>query len=161
MRKQVTAQDGNTKTLVEEAAGWLDLEEGAQVEVSSEAPGSPIENALVPGSMDGWQAAVPGPATIRLRFDTPQPVRRVMLQVSDTANERSQEWTLSAELADGSTRELIRQQWNFSPGGSTEQKEEYAFNLERVQALKLTIDPDRGRDRYPATLVAWRVGVIE
>ncbi len=161
MRKQITDQGGAAKTQAGEQAGWLDMEELAQVEVSSEAAGHPIENALVPAAAQGgaaiWQAAAPGPATITLRFDTPLAVTRVLLHFSEPRHERMQEWALAAVLADGTRRELLRQGWNFSPGGSTEQREEHALDLKQVSALTLSIDPDPGRNRYPATLNAFRV----
>ena len=158
MRKKVIAQDGKGQEEEGKEVGWLDLEALAQAEVSSEAAGHPVEHALIPGSDGFWQAAVAGPATITLRFDTPQTVSRVLLQVVETEHERNQEWTLGAAFADGSRRELLRQGWNFSPGGSNEQREEYAFDLREVTSLVLMIDADHGRDRYPATLRMWRVG---
>ena len=163
MRKQVTEDAAGQKIgqkSAGEKAGWLDLETLAQVEVSSEAGGGAIENALVPGSTGPWRSGSLGPATITLRFDMPQVVRRVLLHVVETEQERAQEWALTASFVDGSRRELLRQGWNFSPAGSTEQREEYAFDLKQVTALTLMIDADRGRDRYPATLMAWRVGDV-
>lgn len=158
MRKQVTAQvDGKDQELAGEGK-WLDLDQLARVEVSSETAAHPIEAALVPGGHGGWQADATGPATITLRFDAPQDVGQMMLHVVEPTHERSQEWALAAVLADGSQRELLRQGWNFSPDGSNTQREIYRFNLKHVVTLTLTIDPDRGRDRYPATLLAWRVG---
>ena len=71
--------------------------------------------------------------------------------------ERSQEWALKARFADGTERELLRQGWNFSPGGSAEQDATHTLNLPGVLALTLWIDPDRGRNRYPATLAMWRL----
>ena len=164
MRKQVTGQAGNAMSEPKARGNWLDLDALATVEVSSEAPGYGIENALVPGSTrlpdpsQRWQAAVPGEAKITLRFDLPQRIERVRLHFSDTEHERSQEWALFAQFANGADREVLRQGWNFSPAGSTEQQEEYTLALDRVVALSLWVDPDRGRDRYPATLVSWRIG---
>ena len=162
MRKQVTAQSGSEETKAGEQGSWFDLEQLAQVEVSSEATGCPVENALVLDGMAesarGWQAEKPGPASITLRFDVPQMIQKIFLHVAEPEHERSQEWALSATFSDGTQRELLRQGWNFSPSGSTEQRESYTFDLKQVSALTLTIDPDRGRDRYPATLLAWQIG---
>lgn len=47
---------------------WLDLEERAEVEITSEDPDHPIESALLPGGGTGWRAAEPGPQTLRLLF---------------------------------------------------------------------------------------------
>jgi hypothetical protein len=105
----------------------------------------------------GWRAEVLGPQTLSLRFDEPQKVKRVLLHFREAEQERSQEFTLHATMADGRTQEIVRQQWSFSPRGSTEEQENYSVNLEDVTTLTLWIDPDRGRDRYRATLEALRV----
>jgi hypothetical protein len=39
---------------------WLDLEQAAKVEVTSEAPNFPIESALAPGKGPGWRAGPKG-----------------------------------------------------------------------------------------------------
>ncbi len=155
MRKQITGAGAEPAAKPE--GSWLDLESLAEIEVSSEAAGFPVESALIPGSARGWQSASPGVARLVLRFDAPLSVAQVMLHCIDMEHERSQEWSLTARLADGSEREIVRQGWNFSPGGSTDQREVYNLNLPGVRELALSIDPDRGRDRYPATLAAWRV----
>jgi hypothetical protein len=48
--------------------GWLDLDDAAVVEVTSEEKEYPVESALVSGEMRGWRAAESGTQTIRLRF---------------------------------------------------------------------------------------------
>ncbi len=153
MRKQVI---GSTEAQ-EKNGTWLDLDAVAQVEVSSEAPGHPIENALVAGKSGNWQAAVVGASTITLRFDAPLLLTATRLEFAEPAHERSQEWAISAVFADGTERELLRQGWNFSPSGSREQRERYTLHTAPVRSLTLWIDPDRGQNRYPATLEAWRL----
>ena len=51
---------------------WLNLEELAEVEITSEDPAHPIESALLPGQTPGWRAADPGKQTIRILFSNPQ-----------------------------------------------------------------------------------------
>ena len=46
--------------------GRLNLEEKADVEVTSEAEGYPIESAFTFGAGPGWRAASPGTQRIRL-----------------------------------------------------------------------------------------------
>ena len=58
----------------------------------------------------------------------------------------------------GNGAEIVRQRWNFSPGGSTTERENYAVQLERVSMLELTIDPDVSGHAVFATLTALRVG---
>lgn len=164
MRKAIIASDGySTLDASASEQTWLDLGHLARVEISSEDAQYPVEQALVlkkagpaPATL-GWRAELLGPQTLKLRFDEPQTVRRVLLHFRETEQERSQEFSLHATLADGRIQELVRQQWSFSPRGSTDQQENYVVNLEKVTTLTLWIDPDRGRNRYPATLVSMRV----
>ena len=58
---------------------WLDIEQLAQVEITSEDPACPIESALIPGTQPGWRAAHPGAQMIRLVFDAPQELHRLRL----------------------------------------------------------------------------------
>ena len=50
--------------------------------------------------------------------------------------------------ADGgqSFREIVRQQWNFSPQASTSETEEHQVELAGVKVLELIITPDIGND---------------
>src|SRR5262245_20928101 len=73
---------------------WLDLEQLAQVEVTSEDTAHPVESALVPGREAGWRAAQPGPQTIRLVFDRPQRLTRIWLLFIEPDIARSQEFVL-------------------------------------------------------------------
>ncbi|MFZ0631326.1 MAG: hypothetical protein WAM56_08575 [Acidobacteriaceae bacterium] len=121
---------------------WLDLERIASAEISSEDPSHPFENALRGLDKGGWRAASPGPQVIRIHFDEPCSVRRIRLQFSERG-QRSQEFCLSVIHVENQRRLIARQQWNFSPGGSTCEIEDYAVNLPNVAALELQIDPGR------------------
>ena len=90
MRKRIIEQ-GVQKT-PELEHSWLNLEEIAQVEVSSEQEEHPIESALVAGSGSCWQAAVAGEQTIRLLFDQPQSIRVIRLLFQEDHQERTQEF---------------------------------------------------------------------
>jgi hypothetical protein len=135
---------------------WLDLERVASVELSSEDPSHPFENALRAQDVGGWRAASPGPQVIRVRFDQPVPVRRIRLEFCEH-NERSQEFCLSVIDAANQRRLVARQQWNFSPGGSTLEVEDYSVNLLEVAALELEIDPGRHDHQAFATLQSFAV----
>jgi hypothetical protein len=54
-------------------------------------------------------------------------------------------------------REVNRQQWTFSPQGSTEEVEDYRVTLDDVVVLELAIIPDTGNGVH-ASLVRLRVG---
>src|SRR5215510_2508888 len=73
---------------------WLELEQLAQVELTSEDATHPIEFALLPGSESGWRAASPGDQTIRLNFDQPQQLRRIWLLFIESEIARTQEFVL-------------------------------------------------------------------
>jgi hypothetical protein len=122
---------------------WLDLDSVAVVEVTSEEKGYPVESALISGEMQGWRAAASGTQTIRLIFDVPQRIRRIWLVFEETETERTQEFVLRW-FSDGghSFREIVRQQWNFSPPETTREIEDYQVELSDVTVLELVIVPD-------------------
>ncbi len=155
MRKVIKPDTSNT--LPRSQGEWLDLEEIATVEVTSEDPNFPIESALGARQGRGWRAANPGEQTIRIVLDTPRPLRRIRLEFSETEVERTQEFALRWAQAGGPLREIVRQQWNFSPQGSSTEIEDYRVQLEEVSVLELTLKPNLASDAAYATLAAWRV----
>ena len=123
--------------------GWLVLDEVASVEVTSEAPDFPVEGALTGNGQQGWRADTPGSQTIRLRFDTPQTVRFIRLVFREEQSPRTQEFVLRWRPAHGADwRNVVRQQWNFSPPNTVLEWEEYNVDLASAVALELTINPD-------------------
>ena len=137
---------------------WLDLERIARVEVTSEDPSGPVEGALVPGGEPGWRAGGAGPQTIRLLFDEPQRVRRLDLLFVEPEATRTQEFVLRWSPDGGrSYQDVVRQQWNFSGGGSVREAEDYRVELHGVTALELLIVPDVSGGDARASLVRWRV----
>ena len=140
---------------------WLDPEKVARVEISSEDASFPIEGALGAVAGTGWRAAATGPQVIRIRFDAPENIRRIRLHVVERAVERSQEFAIFAEM-DGGRREVVRQQFTISPGGSTEAIEDYSVELKGVTMVELKIDPDRSHDpklsRHYASLQSLQLG---
>jgi hypothetical protein len=73
--------------------------------------------------------------------------------------ERTQEFIIRwSAAAGGLTKEIVRQQWNFSPAGSTSEVEDFDVSLESVSVLELVIKPDLTGKETPATLAFWRVG---
>ncbi len=143
MRKSIVTPNPATKTPIGD--NWRDLERIARVEITSEDAASPIEHALGKAATTGWRAATPGPQVIRLLFDEPQTIKRLALHFLDTTTERSQEFAVYASSG-AELREVLRQQWNFSPSGTTEEFEDYALDLSGVTILELRIDPDRSHD---------------
>lgn len=138
--------------------GWLDLDSAATVEVTSEAKEYPVESALVSGDGRGWRAADPGTQIIRLIFDQPQKLKRIALVFEETETERTQEFVLRWSPDGGhSLREIVRQQWNFSPPNTAREVEEYKIQLSNVTVLELVIVPDISRGAARASLKSLRV----
>lgn len=139
---------------------WLDLESMARVQLTSEDAAFPIENALSTNperNEIGWRAATVGPQTIALVFTVPTHLRRIFASFMERETERSQEIVLRYSSATEMGREIVRQQWNFSPTGSAQEMEDYTVDLRGVTKLELVIDPDRGRGHSRATLCTLRV----
>jgi hypothetical protein len=137
---------------------WLNLEATAQVELTSEDPACPIEGALLSRGRSGWRAAEPGTQSIRLLFHQPQRLRRIRLRFDEPAAERTQEFALRWSPDGGrSFRDLVRQQYTFSPEGSTSEMEDLNVDLPSVTAMELTIIPDQGRGQVYACLAEWRL----
>ncbi|MFL6278140.1 MAG: carbohydrate-binding protein [Blastocatellia bacterium] len=133
--------------------GWLHLEDIASVELTSEDAAHPIEAALLPGATSGWRAEGPGEQTVRLIFDEPQRLERIHLRFEETAKARTQEFVLRWSDDGGHLlREIVRQQWNFSPPVTTEEIEDYRVDLSGVRVLELTIIPDIGGGETRASL---------
>jgi hypothetical protein len=138
---------------------WLDLDHAALVEVTSEEEGYPIESALVGDDKRGWRAASKGSQTIRLIFDQPQRFKRIWLVFEDSENRRAQEFVLrSSQDRGNSFREIVRQQWNFSPPDSIREIEDYAVELYEVTQLELIIVPDKSGSDARASLANLRLG---
>jgi hypothetical protein len=159
MEKEIIGQ-GAKPGKSHEDVQWLDLESMARVQLTSEDPSFPIENALSTNperNEMGWRAAAPGPQTIALVFTVPTHLRRIFVHFIERETERGQEFVLRYSSAKETDREIVRQQWTFSPTGSAQEIEDYAVDLDGVTKLELVIDPDRGRGQSLATLNALRL----
>ena len=150
MRKSILSPDADQA--IPTSDHWLNLEELASVEISSEDPRYPFEDALQGTERGGWKAATPGPQVIRLTFDKPQSIRRVRLEFREDGPERAQEFALYATSTNQARREVLRQQWTFSPGDATQEIEDYSVELVDVTAIELQIDPGRHDKQRIASL---------
>ena len=137
---------------------WLNMQRLAEVEITSEDAAHPIESALLPVRASGWRAAGPGMQTIRLLFDYPQRLQRIWLNFVETRTERTQEYVLRWSPDGGqSFREIVRQQWNFSPQGATSETEDLHVELPAVTVLELSIIPDISGGNAFASLAQLRL----
>jgi hypothetical protein len=147
MRKRISSQPRRESPSAN--TGWLDLEALAQVEVTSEDAEHPIESALLTIGATGWRAESPGEQTVRLLFEAPQRLRRIRLLFREDTEPRTQEFVLRwSSTIDGLSRDVVRQQYHFTPSGATEEFEEYRVELKDVAALELTIIPNLNGGSY-------------
>src|SRR6516164_3014913 len=121
----------------------LDLAQAARVEVSSEAEGYPVEGALLKDVRGGWRASEPGIQTIRLLFDYPQKIRVIRLVFKEKEFARTQEFVVRWLPQEARTwKDVLRQQWNFSPPVTEDECEEYKVDLPSATGLELSVRPD-------------------
>lgn len=150
MRKAIIKQSTDNDLFPE--LNFLDLELLTQIELTSEAPEYPIESAvlLTEKSGQGWQAASAGEQIIRIVFDQPRTIEHIVLVFDELQQARTQEFVLLWRLDKDSTyREVMRQQYHFSPPNTTREIEHYTVNLAQLKALELRIIPDMsGAEAY-------------
>jgi len=158
MRKRLISPILPTDAVLER--GWLELDRAAVVEVTSEAAAYPIEGALLNEGERGWRAATPGVQTVRLLFDKPQTINRIRLVFKEEEFVRTQEFVLRwSEDGGTSWKDIVRQQWNFSPPTTVDECEDYSVELLAATALELTINPDISRSDRRASLERLQVAV--
>jgi hypothetical protein len=141
MRKRLINQGAQDPSLSNQQ--WLNLENLAEIEVTSEDAAHPIESALIPSAGSGWRAGQPGQQTVRLLFNEPQRIRRMRLVFQENEQERTQQFVLRWSSDRGqSYREIVRQQYNFSPPGTTTELEDLNVEIDGLTALELDIIPN-------------------
>ena len=156
MRKRLVTPIPHDRVPIE--SGTLDVANLALVEITSEDQAFPIEFALQPEDRRGWRAAEPGAQTIRLLFDEPQKLGRIRLVFEETEIQRTQEFVLTWSPDHGqSFREIVRQQWNFSPPATVRETEDYTVDLRDVTILELRIVPDQSGGSARASLTSLRL----
>ena len=155
---QKTILRRNDQPATSSGSKWLGVESIAGIGVTSEAEDAPVENVLYPDRQTGWRAGEPGPQILRITFAGPTNIRHIQLAFRESQFARTQEFTLRCTVAGGERREVTRQQWTFSPQGSTEQVEDYRVTLDDVVVLELAIIPDISSGGAHASLVRLRIG---
>ena len=138
--------------------GEMDIAATATVQVTSEDPAHPIEHVFDTRRGPGgsrWVAAEPGEQTLILAFDTPQTIHQTIVEVEELEVSRTQEFRLSVSHDGGQIyRELRRQEYNFSPPGTTFEREDWVVMAEGVTHLQLWMKPDKGGKPCRATLTS-------
>jgi hypothetical protein len=135
-----------------------DIASLATVWVTSESVDHPIDNAFDTRRGPGgtrWVAAEPGEQVLLLAFDTAQTIRRVSVEIEELEVSRTQELVVSVSVDGGQTYcELRRQEYTFSPPGTTFEREDWALMAEGITHLQLRIKPDKGEKPCRATLTS-------
>jgi hypothetical protein len=128
----------------------------ATVWATSEAADAPIEHVCDPHGGPGgtrWVSARPGEQRLILAFDRPQTLRTIRLEVEEPEVSRTQVLHVSVSCDEGQTyQELRRQEYTFSPPGTTFEREEWAVAVAKVTHVQLVITPDKGGVACRATL---------
>jgi hypothetical protein len=156
MRKAIITPENRSAVSTEQE--WLDLIKIARAEITSEDPSYPIESALNSSEGSGWLASKPGSQTIRLLFDEPLQIRLIHLVFHEKQHQRVQEFVLRWSPDDGrSYREIVRQQYNFTPPDTCLEDEGYSVHLVGVTVLELSIVPDISGGDILASLARLRL----
>jgi len=136
--------------------GEKDIAVLATVLVTSEAADYPIDHAFDSHGGPGgsrWVAGEPGAQQLVLAFDVPQALHTLHLEVEEREVSRTQEISVAISHDGGDTYQvLLRQEYTFSPPGTTFEREEWAITAEGVTHLQLVITPDKGGTPCQATL---------
>lgn len=154
MRKRVIGPVSVAHSMVK--SRWIDVDKDASVEVTSEDASFPIAGALRPDGRVGWRAAAPGAQIIRLVLDAPRRIERIWLMFEERDVARTQEFVLRWSPDGGVTyHDIVRQQYTFSPPGTTREIEDYTVRLEGVTAVELYIVPEIAGGSATASLSEW------
>ena len=126
----------------------IDIVGCATIAFSSESPAHPIEHLFDGHSGPGatrWISARPDTVErVIVEFDEPHSISHLVYEVEESVRERTQEVRVEvSENGDRTYRQILVQEYNFSPSGATYQREELRFNLLRVSRLRLTVVPNK------------------
>jgi hypothetical protein len=157
LRKRLLSEGNNSL----DTTGQVDIAGCATIAYSSEDLAHPIENLLDDRSGVGgtYWAGARSDATeqIVIEFDAPQSISRLVYEVEETRLERTQEVRIEVSSDSGRTyRQLLAQDYTFSPQGATFQREDLRLNVSAVTHLRLTIMPAKNGSGK-ATLVSLRL----
>jgi hypothetical protein len=138
--------------------GEINVVSAATVLVTSEDPEHPVDHAFDSHRGLGgtrWIAGEPGEQTLIVAFDAPEAVGRVILEVEEPEVVRTQELQLAISSDGGRTyRDVLRQEYNFSPPGTTFEREDWAVSAAGATHLRLQVKPDKGDKPCRATLTS-------
>ena len=145
VRKRLLPKEGENSAAF---AGEIDIASHAVLAYTSDDPDHPIDN-LIDGHYGRhstfWAGAKPNTMErIVVEFDQPQSVSWIIYEVEECVCARTQEVSVEVSLDGGRTyRQVLVQEYTFSPAGATFQREAQRLNLPPISHLRLTIVPDK------------------
>jgi|SRR5580704_11669853 hypothetical protein len=139
----------------------IDIAASATIAYSSEDADHPIEFLIDAHRGRGGTCWTSGHTNeigrIVLEFDNPQPISSLVYEVEESGQERTQELCVAVSCDHGhSYRQVLVQEYTFSPEGATFQHEELRLDLPAVTHMCLTIVPNKGGSGM-ATLTSLRL----
>jgi hypothetical protein len=139
----------------------IDVAQCATIEYSSENPEHPVDHLfdsrLGPGGTRWMGARLDTTERLQFEFDEPQSIKRLMFEAEERARARTQEVRIEVSTDNGGTyRQVLVQEYSFSPQGATFQREDLRFELDGVTHLRLTIIPNKNGSGV-ASLTSLRV----
>ena len=152
IRKRLTSEHSSRPT------GEIDIASHATLAYSSEDPAHPLEHLIdehVGRGATRWASARRDTTErIVLEFDHSQSISRLVYEVEERYEERTQEVRVEVSADHGRTyRQVLAQDYTFSPQGATFQHEDLRLDLPAITNLSLTVVPNKGGSGV-ATLTA-------
>jgi hypothetical protein len=145
LRKRPLQPGGATSVGI---ADEIDIAGRATLLYSSEQSAHPVEHLLDGRSGPGasrWISARPDMIEqIVVQFDQPRAISRLVYEVEEAERERTQEVRVEVSEDGGRTyRQILVQEYTFSPAGATYQREDQRFSLRQASHLRLTVVPNK------------------
>jgi hypothetical protein len=158
IRKRLMSEQGSTPP---ERPGEIDIASHATLVYSSEDPDHPLEHLIDGDCGRGatrWASARPNTTErIVLEFDQAQRISRLVYEVEECWQPRTQEVRVEVSSDHGHAyRQVLAQEYTFSPQGATFQHEDLRLDLPAITHLSLTIVPNKGGSGV-ATLTSLRL----
>ncbi len=144
IRKRKITERGEAR----DSTGAVDLAGCATIAYTSEDSAHPIDALFDDsGGPDGtfWASERANVTEqIIVEFDRPRSISRLVYEVAEARVERTQEIRLAVSSDEGRTfRQVLVQEYSFSPRGATFQREEVRLGASDVTHLRFTVVPNK------------------
>lgn len=148
LRKRLMGASRATQADVFSHLHEIQVHTSATIHYSSEDPAHPIEHMFDgtcgPGGTCWRGAQLNATEQLVLEFDEPQHIAHLVFEVEERSVERTQEIRVEFSSDRGKTyRQILVQEYTFSPRGATYECESLSFDLHDVTHLRLVIVPNK------------------